>query len=312
MKKMQTPNVVKHFSMTALAAGFVFAFLPITADASEFGSEKLSDGTEHEEHVELLQELLVEEEYLEDESINGVFDETTEEAVTVFQEDASLLIDGIAGPQTLGALSVLEKDDENVLVEYLQEDLKSFGYYGGSIDGIFGPLTEDAVKGFQSDAGIHADGLAGPATYSAMMNFTAPQPETTVESEPANEAASEDATETTEEATASAETTSESTSSAPEGTTISMEATAYTAYCNGCSGITATGIDLRNDPHANVVAVDPNIIPLGSRVYVEGYGEAIAGDTGGAINGHKIDLHMATKDEALNFGRQQVNVTILN
>src|SRR5689334_15167339 len=58
---------------------------------------------------------------------------------------------------------------------------------------------------------------------------------------------------------------------------ITVEATAYTAYCAGCSGITATGIDLRSNPNRKVIAVDPRVIPLGSRVYVEGYGEAIAG-----------------------------------
>ncbi|WP_182200827.1 LysM peptidoglycan-binding and 3D domain-containing protein [Paraliobacillus salinarum] len=93
--------------------------------------------------------------------------------------------------------------------------------------------------------------------------------------------------------------------------TLTVTATAYTADCAGCSGITATGIDLRNDRDKKVIAVDPNVIPLGTRVYVEGYGEAIAGDTGGAIKGNKIDLHVPTKDEAYQWGVRKVNVTIL-
>ncbi|WP_054788101.1 3D domain-containing protein [Gracilibacillus sp. JCM 18966] len=60
-----------------------------------------------------------------------------------------------------------------------------------------------------------------------------------------------------------------------------------------------------------VVAVDPDVIPLGTRVHVEGYGEAIAGDTGGAIKGNRIDVHVPTKDEAFDWGRKQVDVTIL-
>ncbi|MFX6153002.1 3D domain-containing protein, partial [Acinetobacter baumannii] len=47
-------------------------------------------------------------------------------------------------------------------------------------------------------------------------------------------------------------------------------ATAYTAYCTGCSGTTATGINLRANPNAKVIAVDPRVIPLGTKVYVEG------------------------------------------
>lgn len=94
--------------------------------------------------------------------------------------------------------------------------------------------------------------------------------------------------------------------------TITVSATAYTAYCPGCSGVTYTGIDLRANPNAKVIAVDPDVIPLGSRVYVEGYGEAIAGDIGGAINGHDIDVFVSNKSEALQWGRKDVQVTILS
>jgi len=97
-----------------------------------------------------------------------------------------------------------------------------------------------------------------------------------------------------------------------EGETISVTATAYTADCAGCSGVTATGVDLNNDPNAKVIAVDPNVIPLGSEVYVEGYGHAIAADTGGAINGNKIDVHVPSKSEAMNWGNKSVEVTILD
>lgn len=97
-----------------------------------------------------------------------------------------------------------------------------------------------------------------------------------------------------------------------EGKTITVTATAYTAKCAGCSGITATGFDLNQNSNAKVIAVDPNVIPLGSKVYVEGYGEAIAADTGGAIKGNKIDVHVPTKDEAYNWGIRNVNVTIID
>lgn len=97
----------------------------------------------------------------------------------------------------------------------------------------------------------------------------------------------------------------------PEGRTLTVEATAYTAFCSGCSGITATGVNLKANPHAKVISVDPTIIPLGTEVYVEGYGHAVAADTGGAIKGNRIDVHLPTKNDAYNWGRRTVEITIL-
>src|SRR5699024_9479588 len=108
------------------------------------------------------------------------------------------------------------------------------------------------------------------------------------------------------------ETPESESSSETSGETMTMEATAYTADCEGCTGVTATGIDLKNDRNKKVIAVDPDVIPLGSTVKVDGYGTAIAGDTGGAIKGNIIDLHMPSTDEALQWGRQEVNVEILD
>jgi uncharacterized protein YabE (DUF348 family) len=90
-----------------------------------------------------------------------------------------------------------------------------------------------------------------------------------------------------------------------------VSSTAYTAYCNGCSGVTSTGINLKANPNAKVIAVDPRVIPLGTKVYVEGYGYAVAGDTGSAIKGNKIDVFFATKAEAYRWGRKQVKIKIL-
>lgn len=93
---------------------------------------------------------------------------------------------------------------------------------------------------------------------------------------------------------------------------ITVEATAYTANCTGCSGITKTGVDLKANPNAKVIAVDPTVIPLGSKVYVEGYGYATAEDIGGAIKGNRIDVFIPTQNEAIQWGRKQVKVTILD
>jgi 3D (Asp-Asp-Asp) domain-containing protein len=96
------------------------------------------------------------------------------------------------------------------------------------------------------------------------------------------------------------------------GRSITVTATAYTASCAGCSGTTATGINIKANPNAKVIAVDPSVIPLGSKVYIEGYGEYTAADTGGAIKGNRIDVFIPSEQTALNFGRKQLTVTILN
>jgi 3D (Asp-Asp-Asp) domain-containing protein len=127
-----------------------------------------------------------------------------------------------------------------------------------------------------------------PAAHTASVKPAAQEPK---ESEPEVEAASTSNTSSKE---------------------MTVKATAYTAYCEGCSGTTATGIDLKANPNKKVIAVDPSVIPLGSKVYVEGYGEAIAGDTGGAIKGNRIDVFIPSQQDAINFGVKQLKITILN
>ncbi|WP_438318182.1 3D domain-containing protein [Sporosarcina sp. FA9] len=101
-------------------------------------------------------------------------------------------------------------------------------------------------------------------------------------------------------------------SNSMNSTAITVSATAYTAFCKGCSGVTATGIDLRANPNQKVIAVDPTVIPLGSRVWVEGYGEAIAGDIGGDIKGNSIDVFIPNTKRALNWGNKTVTIKIIN
>lgn len=96
------------------------------------------------------------------------------------------------------------------------------------------------------------------------------------------------------------------------GKTMTVSATAYTAYCAGCSGTTATVQNLRANPNQKVIAVDPRVIPLGSKVWVEGYGTAIAGDTGGAIKGNKIDVFIPSQSAALQWGRKNITIKVLD
>lgn len=97
-----------------------------------------------------------------------------------------------------------------------------------------------------------------------------------------------------------------------------FETTAYTndAALNGSYGgkvLTASGYDVTHTIRfegRRIVAVDPRVIPLGTKVHVDGFGDAIALDTGGVIHGKIMDLMMETEQEAINWGRRSVKVTI--
>ena len=104
----------------------------------------------------------------------------------------------------------------------------------------------------------------------------------------------------------------------PEAQTY--EATFYTAYCEGCSGITAKGHDARKSIYTaegyRVIAVDPSVISLNSVVDVtleDGTTfRAQALDTGGAIKGERIDVLVASRDEAIRLGRQDVQIEVIS
>jgi len=100
---------------------------------------------------------------------------------------------------------------------------------------------------------------------------------------------------------------------------LPFEATAYTADCLGCIGITKSGVDVRNTTihdGRTVIAVDPAVIPLGSAVEIRlADGTIIEGtaqDVGAAIKGARIDVLHAEYDDAIEFGRQAVEVRINN
>lgn len=86
-----------------------------------------------------------------------------------------------------------------------------------------------------------------------------------------------------------------------------FEASAYTLAEGSGTGLTSTGVV----PYHGIVAVDPDVIPYGTRMYIPGYGFAVAGDCGGAINGSRIDLYMENYSDAISWGRRDVTVYFL-
>ena len=88
----------------------------------------------------------------------------------------------------------------------------------------------------------------------------------------------------------------------------------YTMMSTAYAGDTITymGTTPVRDPDGiSTIAVDPSIIPLGSKVYIPGYGLAIASDTGGLIKGNRIDLFLNSEDECINWGVQTVSLYLI-
>ena len=132
--------------------------------------------------VKILQNRLIVLGYLSG-TADGEFAETTQAAVIAFQERNSIYADGIAGPTTLtklysdsakkassvvGHLGSLREGTTGSAVRSLQQNLKTLGYYTGSVDGDYGSGTTAAVTAFQQSSGLKADGIAGKATLNAI------------------------------------------------------------------------------------------------------------------------------------------------
>jgi 3D (Asp-Asp-Asp) domain-containing protein len=160
-------------------------------------------------------------------------------------------------------------------VSHIQLLLSHIGFYRGSLDSQFGPETHLAVVSFQKWRNLPEDGVV---TNEVMKQIE----------KHANRAISQPP--------------------ARYARALTMEATAYTSEDPGCGLYTAGGNRLRR----GLVAVDPRVIPLGTRLFVTGYGNAVADDTGGAIKGNRIDLAYESRPDALKFGRRTVTVYILD
>ena len=175
------------------------------------------------------------------------------------------------------AASILVKEgSRGHAVETVQNLLIEQGYLTGAADGVCGPQTVEAIKKFQEANGLEVDGICGDGTYSALSGGASYEP-------PAIESYS------------------------GNGRTVYVSATAYSSQDPGLSAYTASGTKVRR----GVIAVDPNTIPLGTRVFIPGYGEAVAEDIGG-FRGNHIDIAFDTHGEAIIFGRQNLEIYILD
>lgn len=205
--------------------------------------------------------------------------------------------------QTAFAAPVLLKEgSRGEAVRELQKALIELEYMEGKPNGVFDKKTTEAVRRFQRDRELEVDGICGPITRAELKKKDLKKaPEAAKETEKREKAAREAERERAAHNKALYE------KAVKEGTVVYVSATAYSAYDPGCGHYTASGTRLRH----GVIAVDPSFIPLGTRVYIPGYGEAVAEDTGGAIVGNIIDIAFDTHEEALAFGRQDLEIYIL-
>ena len=93
-----------------------------------------------------------------------------------------------------------------------------------------------------------------------------------------------------------------------EPETITMTATAYSWECGNGDDLTASMTPIRE----GVIAVDKSVIPLGSQVEIVGLGMFSAEDVGGAIKGNRVDIFMTSRSAALDFGRREVEVRVID
>ena len=178
------------------------------------------------------------------------------------------------------AAALLREGSKGEAVRVLQTKLIELEYLKGKPSGVFDKATKEAVRKFQRDRNIEVDGICGPQTQAELKKKNLKKaPEAAKETE-AREKAEQEAAKKK----------------------AAQDEELYKAAVREGKSITVT---------AGVIAVDPSFIPIGTRVYIPGYGEAIAEDIGGAIVGNIIDIAFDTHEEAIEFGRQELEIYIL-
>ena len=283
--------------------------------------------------------------------IDGVYGQDTENAVRAYQKDHGFPVSGVIDEMTYNSLKGKSSQesaqarsnrpsrlygigDSGDRVLDIQNKLKKLGYLDGTVDGIYGGLTANAVKAFQGDQGISETGEIDEGTLDALSQAYADRPgdfslalgdsgkkvillqnklllhgynpgtadgvygQSTADAVKAFQAEQNLAR------TGSVDSNVWKRLDDPPRFTgnyikvFHMEATAYTPNDGNGNGHTALG-GFAGKGHA---AVDPNVIPLGSIVFIEGYGYAICDDIGGVIHGMIIDVGVDTLDQAYAWG----------
>lgn len=230
---------------------------------------------------------------------------------------------------SLCSAAALKYGDRGSEVAEIQSYLIAQCLLTGTADGEYGPATVNAIKNFQTALGLKVTGNCDAMTYKILRAAAYDQIDVTTwrvgdpVPEPKGKRHSTDSAISTvkvvgeiAQRTVGDEIIKLGMKPAKldeeeipvHSRVLRVEATAYSSAQPGLSAYTATGTLCRR----GVIAVDPKVIPLGTKVFIPGYGYAVAEDTGGAIRGHIIDVAFDTVAECYQFGRKHIDIYIID
>ena len=294
--------------------------------------------------VRKCQEKLIGMGYLKDKA-DGILGLKTAAALREYQRDQGLPETGILDEETQESLNREEREeykrgDRGDGVKRYQRRLSKAGYLTEDADGVFGEATEKAVKDFQKDNDITVTGRIDAKTQKSLNAVSLGNGELRVGDSGGKVARLQNlltlhgfalgsmdgvfgsSTETQlrafqryrgiKETGVADDVVWECLEDEPKfqgkyKKKMTMHTTAYTPYDGGGQGHTALG-NIAGKGHA---AVDPDVIPLGSLIFIEGYGYALADDIGGAIQGDIVDVGVETLEQAYQWGSRDVTVYVV-
>ena len=252
----------------------------------EGGGVLFAEGNRGAEVAEI-QQKLAQEGFLK-EIPDGVYGPATARAVSRFQDDRDLPRSGMVDEKTMAALDEIEAEEQpDAARSMARRGTLSEGDRGPEVARLQNLLT---LHGFTPGS---SDGVFGQDTARALHRF---QEYYDLD---VSDSAGAEVWRRLEEAPVFLGNYKK---------VMRMHSTAYTPFDGGGSGRTASG-NIAGKGHA---AVDPSVIPLGSLIFIENYGYALADDIGGSINGHTVDVGVDTLDQAYRWGSRRVTVYLVD